>query len=61
MPTILPLAAGTWLRPEAGTWLRPVAAPGRPGGARAGMGDLRASYRFLAPALKGGGLPGRLH
>jgi alpha-beta hydrolase superfamily lysophospholipase len=26
-----------------------------------GMGDLRASYRFLAAALKGGGLPGRLH
>jgi alpha-beta hydrolase superfamily lysophospholipase len=26
-----------------------------------GMGDLRASYRFLAPALKEAGYPGRLH
>jgi pimeloyl-ACP methyl ester carboxylesterase len=49
VPTILPLAAGTWLRP--------VAAP-----ARAtlvvlvpGTSDLRASYRFLAPALKEAG------
>jgi hypothetical protein len=25
------------------------------------MGDLRASYRFLAPALKEAGYPGRLH
>jgi hypothetical protein len=55
MPTILPLAAGTWLRPEA------APGPGPPWVLVPGMSDLRASYRFLAPALKGGGLPGRLH
>ncbi len=55
MPTILPLAAGTWLRPEAAPGLAAlvVLVPG--------MGDLRASYRFPRPGPQGGGLPGRLH
>jgi alpha-beta hydrolase superfamily lysophospholipase len=51
------------LTPAAGTWLRPEAAPGLAALVVLvpGMGDLRASYRFLAPALKEAGYPGRLH